>query len=346
MKVSNFSIDWLSFTFNNHSYDLLHDFWTAFPELSAYRSDMFIVSGGKYTHGLCYENDFTIRFDDSIDSKGNLTRKGVNVEIPSHGLENFFKLFQVTNVRDMFILLNERGCLPSRIDLAFDDFQKVYKPSYYYKKFLNGCLITRMRTVKMVHSGDGSGGETFYLGDRRKRMLRIYDKSIESSGKIDSIRYEIEIHANAARSFFYHLIDTTESEVVAFGDLLLDILDIRRRSNDKTVTRWEKNLKWYSFIKSTLSQRFISIPPYQPELLAENVEKNAEHNYSSFNFVVALHGLDSVLKAMASVGLNENHRKILEKRATDLGLPPDYYISRSLLLNSKSKEFRKGAVCY
>lgn len=348
MKVSNFSLDWLSFTYQNKgSLDLISDFWKAFPEFEKCKEEMFIVSGRHYSHGLCYDNDMTIMYDDLFDRKGNITSKGVNVEIPSHGLENVFKLLGVETVRDMFKLLDDRGCLPSRIDLCFDDFKKVYKPSYYYKKFISGSLVTRMRTVKMVHAGDGSGGETFYLGDRRKRMLRVYDKGIESGGEINSIRYEVEIHANASRAFFYHIIDSSESEVVAFGDLILDIMEVRRKStSDKTVTRWEINKKWYNFIKSTFTQSSITIPPYQPDQLAENIEKNAEHNYSSFNFVVALHGLEATLRAMASVGINENHQAILRKKALDSGLHPDYYIKRCALLHCNSKNTRKGAVNY
>ena len=224
MKVSNFSLDWLSFTYkNNSSYDLLSDFWQAFPELTEYKMQMFIVGGRNFSHGLCLDNYLTIRYDEEQNGKG------INVEIPSHGLQYAFKLFGCETVRDMFKLLSERGCTPSRIDICMDDYTKKYKPSYYYKKFLSGSLVTKMRTVKMVHSGDGQG-ETFYLGDRRKKMLRIYDKSVESKGEIDAIRYEIEMHANSAKSFWFHIIDNAESEIAVFGDCFLDICDVRRVS--------------------------------------------------------------------------------------------------------------------
>lgn len=329
MQVSNFSLDWLSFTFKRSDCpDLLASFWEVFPELVHYKHEMFIVGGRNFAHGLCLDDYLTIRYDDDANSKG------INVEIPSHGLENAFKLFQVKTVKEMFELLEKRSCMPSRIDICFDDFTKSYKPSYYYKKFLNGCLVTKMRTVKMVHSGDGKG-ETFYLGDRRKKMLRIYDKSVESGGEIDAIRYELELHANSAKAFFVHVIDSKESEISVFGDCLLDVLDIRRKSDDKNITRWEKNKKWYAFIKSTLLQSSFTIPSYKPDQLIENIEKHVENNYSAFTMMIALHGLQSVLKALAECGLNERHRALLRKTALDRGLHPDFYIASCLLLNKK-----------
>ena len=130
MKVSNFSLDWLAFTFKKSCYDLLAEFWETFPELNKLKSEMFIVGGRNFAHGLCLSNNVTIRYDD--DNNG----KGINVEVPSHGLNYFFNLFQdVSSVQSMFRVLRDRGCSLSRVDICFDDYSKRYKPSYYYKKF-------------------------------------------------------------------------------------------------------------------------------------------------------------------------------------------------------------------
>lgn len=325
MRVSNFSLDWLSFTYcDNSSYDLISDFFDRFPELAVVRDEMVLVSGRNYSHGLTLNKNFTIRFDD--DNNG----KGVNVEIPSHGLEFFFSLFKgVKTVRDMFILLNDRGCVPSRLDLCFDDLSKTYRPVYYYKKFLSGNMVTRMRTCKMIHSGSDVEATTFYLGDRRKKMIRIYDKFKESNGEIDSVRYEIEIHSNASRAFFYHVIDGKKDEVVLFGDLLLSIFDIRRKDDSEpNKSRWDINEKWHNFIKSTFSQRFISISPYKPEKQVESIEKFALHMVSQVAFMLALHG-DDYLKIVAEKGLSCDQVYALQKLAESRDLPPDFYINRS-----------------
>lgn len=338
MQVSNFFIDWLSFTYKDSSAaDLLSSFWSVFPELDAYKSEMFIVGGRNYAHGLCWADDVTIRFDDDNSNKG------VNVEIPSHGLQAFFDLFKrdgkVLTVKEMFSLLLDRGCTPSRIDICFDDFTKAYKPVYYYKKFLSGSLVTRMRTVTMTHSGDGSGGTTFYLGDRRKRMLRIYDKSIQSGGEIDSIRYEVELHSTSALSFLHHIVSSPDSEVAAFGDYLLSIFDIRRvpHDGDTNKARWKKNEKWYLFVKLTFCQRFINVPTYKPETRIEEIEKKMEQHSSEFLYLIAKHGLKPVLRSIADKGLSARHMAILQKAAVLAGFHPDHYISGCLLLRSNGK---------
>lgn len=339
MKVSNFSLDWLSFTYkNNSSFDLLHDFWSVFPELEQFKVSMVVVGGRNFSHGLSLNDMLTIRFDDDANSKG------VNVEIPSHGLDYAFNLFGVKTVRDMFKLLSDRGCSPSRIDICMDDYTKKYMPSYYYKKFLAGALVTKMRTVKMVHSGDGKG-QTFYLGDRRKKMLRIYDKSVESNGETDAIRYEIEMHANSAKGFFNHIIENPESEIAVFGDCFLDICDVRRvNKNDSTTTRWEKNKKWYDFIKSTFSQRFISIPAYKPEQSAESIEKHVEHNLSAVKFVISLHGISAFMRKISEIDMNPMQKVVLERLAVDRGLSPDTYTNYSIVSTKKSNW--KGVLCY
>lgn len=354
MQISNFQLDWLSFTYqDNDSYDLLNDFWNIFPELSAYRQKMVICSGRNYSNGLCLDSYFTIRYDN--DNNG----KGINVEIPSHGLSYFFGLMGVDTVRDMFNLLNDRGCLPSRLDLCFDDYTMKYTPRYYNNRFeartdrkAKTCLVTRMSTHSFVTSGKtpivcssdpdfdySTLSETFYLGDRSRKMLRIYNKKVESGGLICSIRYELEIHNREARRFFKHIIDNpSDSEVVAFGDLILSFMSIRKKGNVHNIDKWDYVTEWYNFIKSTFTQRCISIPVYNSELDAQSIEKHAWNQSSSVHFMMCRYG-DEYLRQVCEGSLNADHVRVLKCEAERLGLPPDFYIDRGLKLLSK---IRKG----
>lgn len=334
MECSNFHLDWLSFTFkDDSSTDLISDFFAMFPELGAYRAELVIVGGRNFAHGMTFREDFTIRYDD--DNNG----KGVNVEIPSHGLETFFSLFDgISTVRDMFVLLHDRCCLPSRIDCCFDDYNKVYRPVYYYKKFLSGAMVTRMRQVKMVHSGSDIDNTTFYLGDRRKKMIRIYDKFKESDGLFDCVRYEIEMHSKSACGFFFHIIDSDQDETVVFGDLLLDIFRICHINvNDSDKSRWKLNEKWFSFIRSTFSQRFITIPSYKTEQKIQNIEKHFQHNKKTFLDIIMYHGLSETLREVFADGISIGQFNFFQKLASDQGLPPDFYINRYDSYNVKLK---------
>lgn len=326
MNISNFAIDWLSFTYNNvSSPDLLNEFWEVFPELEEFKQEFVLVNGKFYSHGLCLDDDFTILYDD--DNNG----KGVNVQIPSHGLQHFFNLFCIDSVRDMFMLLNDRGCLPSRIDVCCDDYSKKYTPRYYLRKYDSGDMVTRMRMVNF-YVDPVKGGETFAIGSRRKKMVRIYDKNLESDGAINAIRYEVEMHANAAKAFFFHVIDSSPEEIVYFGDIITDCFEIRKKCDDLNKTRWKVNDIWFNFIKSTFSQSSISIPTYSPEESIERTEHFIEtNNYSSFAYMIAAHGLKAVLKAVSEKGLTHKYVRLLRIKAESLGLPPDHFINGSII---------------
>lgn len=328
MNISNATLDWLSFTFKSDQTNVLEAFWSAFPELAIYRSKMVIVGGRNYAHGLCLDDNFTIRFDD--DDNG----KGVNVEIPSHGLEFFFSIMDIKKVRDMFMVLNQRGCKPSRIDIAMDDYSKTFRPEFFdhcferYKKYLRFkagdkkikkcptglALVTKMRVQAKFNSVD-MDGVTFYLGDRRKRMIRIYDKNSESGGSIDAIRYEVEVHACHAVNLWHHIIESSENECVVFGDYLLSLFDIRviNPLND-TVTDWKSYDKFRKFIKSTFSQRFITVPVYNTAEKIESLEKYiVQNNYSSICFMFMRHGIRPVIQAIMDKGLTGHYEALFNK---------------------------------
>lgn len=327
MKISNFALDWLSFTYNDvSSVDLLSDFWKLFPEFEQYKQDFVLISGKFYSHGLCLDDDFTILYDD--DNNG----KGVNVQIPSHGLQHFFSLFGIDNVKEMFQLLVDRGCTPSRIDVCCDDYSKKYSPRYYLRKYDSGDMVTRMRMINF-YVDPVTGGETFAIGSRRKKMVRVYDKNLESGGSIDAIRYEIEMHGNAAKAFFNHVIDSDFQDLVYFGDILTDCFEIRKKKEtNANKSNWENNKIWFDFIKSTFSISSVSIPTYKPEEIIERTEHYIEvNNYSSFAYMIAAHGLKNVLKAVSEKGLTTKYQRLLRLKAEKLGLPPDYFIVGSLL---------------
>lgn len=88
----------------------------------------------------------------------------------------------------------------SRIDLAFDDYKKIYKP-YDYMVFYSKQRLSlqgSMTAPSFTHCSPDGGG-TAYFGSRvARRELRIYDKFVESMGHIDAIRYEAELHREYA----------------------------------------------------------------------------------------------------------------------------------------------------
>lgn len=273
-----FNLDYFNFTyFKEGSEDLWQSFLSDFPEFYDQVQDMVILEGGKgttwgYNNVFCFTDFITVRYDDRDSSKG------VCVSITSQGLESFLSWFQrlgeeSIRVSEVFKILKERGCRPSRIDLCFDDYSKKFTPDQYERWLLEGYFNTRMK--KHGFFCDDNKGYTFYLGNRRKKLIRIYDKNKESDGFIDAIRYEFELHGYYAQAIFDQII---EEDVPAFGDLILDSFRIINPDSNENITRCEMLVEWEDFIKSSLTQNFVEVKHYRgvpkPEKFRKWFEKN------------------------------------------------------------------------
>lgn len=221
--MANFTakIDWLSFTFKApelapNSIEQYKAFWHAFPELkNLQNAGIEITNKGErgdrfYNNVLCFNDFMRVAFRDRPFADGDESRNmGVNVSIPAHGLEFFFdtmkdslrKVGGNNDVQKLFVLLSRRGCSVSRLDMAFDDFDKTYTPADWADFMFANRIVTNFKSFKYIASGRHEN-DTFYLGKRSAgKLLRIYDKNGESGGKINAIRYEFEIHGKYCEDY-------------------------------------------------------------------------------------------------------------------------------------------------
>lgn len=243
-------------------------FFLDFPEFEKIKDEFCILSG--YSH---YENILgymgvsdTCRI--SYNTEGYSTvEMGVNVSIPSHGLSWFFELMGIDQededaVSQLFTELKDRNCHCSRIDLAFDDYSKKFRPRQYVGWFYLSMLRTKFRKIQTAGSLH-EVGHTFYLGDRKKKMLRVYDKDIESNGEIDAVRYEFELHQHHSRDMFEYLIENKTINFVEFLRTYFEVIDIEDSSNRslcRLLPEWEQWLNELDFSEE-LPQK-VDIPKY------------------------------------------------------------------------------------
>lgn len=257
-----FKLDYLNFTyFNESSEDLFQSFLDDFPEIEAQTSEMVILRGYQkswgYNNVFAFTDYITIRYDDRDNTRG------VSVSITGRGLEDFFSWFNLAcgddlKISEVFSLLKVRGCRPSRLDLAFDDYSKRFSPADYERWLLEGFFNTRMK--KHGFFCDDKKGYTFYLGNRRKKLIRIYDKDIESAGEIKAVRYEFELHDLYAQAMFDQIIN---ENVPAFGDLILDSFRIINPDDNERIDRCSMLVEWEDFLKSTLTQNYVKVTHYK-----------------------------------------------------------------------------------
>lgn len=269
---SEFRLDWLGFTFkptpeNFSDFDLynlsvgydngnlLDAFYSLFPEihdfiLSCSEDLIKFRPGNHYQVAIDACDYFCISFDES----SHALDKGLNIQVPSHGLEKFFEIMKIDfndskkAVYNMVHLLYDRCCQLSRIDLCLDDYTKMFRPHDYEAWFTQGIISHNFSSRAFFHSSNGA--ETLYFGKMRSdKFLRIYDKFLESNGKIDSVRYEFELHGRPLKQLALFLLENEFD----FGKYLLswfkvhDPEKLQKNETNKSkcpiLPEWEKWLE-------------------------------------------------------------------------------------------------------
>lgn len=236
------SLDWLGFTYHPLSMDvgnsdsILKSFLNEFPE---FNFDDFVEADWLSRKKLHYTKVFLFNeiivgynpLDPELSPSKNeaFFRQGVNVQVSSSNLCMLANLLNIDTNASNYVAallseLDRRSCSFSRIDICWDDYNRVFTPDYYSKAYFGGYMVTPF-------TGTGIGKTGFYLGSlkARKKLLRIYDKFVESKGEVNSIRYEFEYHTDDAQALGQAIIHEFP-DGIPFSDLLYRWLKIKDAS--------------------------------------------------------------------------------------------------------------------
>lgn len=141
---------------------------------------------------------------------------------------------------------------PTRCDIALDDFSK----SITFEQIqaaLDNKNYKKFRKHKVTTSCNGKSakkGWCFELGRRSaNRCLRIYEKEIESKGKIKSVRLESELHDEIAEAFLADWLSIQPKEFEEFSPKYLAAIvtgsvDFIDATADRNLTRCP-HLDWW-----------------------------------------------------------------------------------------------------
>lgn len=259
-QILKCSLDWLAFTYKSSDvfdeFEFEH-FMEAFPEIKDQSELITVKIDGKNTY-CCY--DHVLAFNDSISIQYRSkrmkndqasTNMGVNVVVPSHALAWFFGIFDipVDRVDKLLKLLQDRGCTFSRIDLAYDDYSKMFTPHDYNRFYATDSIVSTCKNFRFFSSKQ-TYGATFYIGNRASgRLLRIYDKEYQSNGRINAVRYEFELGKKYNPTIVQKLIET--NEFPNFLDLLHGFIRSVRYRDMNHMETLKNNLpllpKWKEF---------------------------------------------------------------------------------------------------
>jgi Replication initiation factor len=172
--------------------------------------------------------------------------------------------------------LNSIGLLPTRFDVALDDFEKRLEPETLLAAIAEGDHY-HFRNAKFISQVGSKQGFTLYMGSRQSvKMVRYYDKDAESKGEINSYRLEVEAKDEYAASLWSIMLMPHEWDEDHYRELLLECvigaIDFRDRTADSNQSRCPRLCWWQCFIDDCSSSGGLRLPrPAQKSSVSKTV---------------------------------------------------------------------------
>ena len=202
--------------------------------------DLAKFSGRQFAHGIKSARSAHIAWNDIPNQPD---RKDVWLSLPSKFLQGCDKTYLLLRFMRQLQSLRFR---PTRLDLYLDDFTKslsfIQIEAAYDSNLHHGFddLWEYRKKKKAIHAG-----RTLYLGSpKADKMVRIYEKFLESFGEIDSIRLEAQLKDNYCTDAWFHLIRSTEDTLSQTAvNIAINCIDFYQGDRkDKIREVWWQNI--------------------------------------------------------------------------------------------------------
>lgn len=221
-----------------------------------------------YDRSLFWGNGASVNYHSS-STRLEITKGRVAVELPATALEDFDACF----MRQFMRQLATYEWQATRIDLSYDDyerviapatlFQTVYEPSLYDGSPIRVDFSGFLRIQHKVehHRIKGMMHDEVDFGRRGStgagKYLRIYDKKLESKGRLDCVRWELELCDDRARQAFAAIcrVQGETLEAIARGvasvisSAIGACIDFKKRTGDKNLSRLERYDWWVKLLE-------------------------------------------------------------------------------------------------
>ena len=232
-------IDWFSFTTTIHSINSIIEFI-----------------------GLSEIKDFIQTFG-SKGFKDRITYSGLNIHYNNSKDENLIwvefsgqgcRLFDEVSKKDWFdifyeIVADEESYNITRLDIAYDDKNKLLNLKTIYREVIKQNYISKFRSWSTI---DSDKGQTVYIGSVTSDIrLTFYDKARERKREIEGhwIRLEMRLRNEKAVEFIKNLNNNF------IGDVFVSVINHYLRfvipSEDTNKQRWKTRKWWLKFLDTT-----------------------------------------------------------------------------------------------
>lgn len=247
-----------------------------------------------YDRSIAWANGASINYQSTVERLA-ITKGRVAVELPATALEDFDGVM----VRQIMRQLNAYGWQATRVDVSYDDyerlisprelFKQIYEPSLYAGKPIRADFSGFLRIQHKVehHRVKGLLHDEVDFGRRGStgsgKYLRIYDKFLESNGRLNCVRWELELADERARMAWEaicrvngDMIEGVNAGVASvIGSMIGASVDFKKRTGDKNLDRLERYDWW---------QELLARMGRDPALLRVTREKKKVHK--SLEYIV------------------------------------------------------------
>jgi len=155
----------------------------------------------------------------------------------------------------------------SRCDLAGDDWLRRASPRDVKDAVERGEAVTHTRSHRWVEDLHSKIGTLYFGAPSSRQMVRVYDKTEESGGAIDAVRWEVQARDEAAQSLVRELVLGNWGEV--WASRLVQLVDFRDRSSKLLVDRCPR-MSWFEGIVGDAEKAVVY--EAQPVVSAEKVD--------------------------------------------------------------------------
>lgn len=244
----------------------------------------------------------------------------------------------------------------TRLDLTVDDYTHSLNLSQIFEAYQAGSMVARTKVLKYDNGYKSPGVkdlEMIRIGKRSSQFFsRIYNKFLESKGKIDAIRFEVELKQELAHHSFlalflrslpseqsYSKSNSKELDLGEFAKTVLGIisakLDFVDRASNSNISRCSRLWWWQQFLDG-IEEIKIVIPRVKSTI--KSIESWVLRSVvASLALLVANQGDNSevYLGDLISLGfakLKDRHRAILIDAQKLASVPVVNYYDKILTL--------------
>lgn len=309
MKYKNLIIDYLTFSTKIDTVDSIKEF-LGFADLPFQQlKGRYFYKDRLYFEGI---NIYYNGFNDDM---------GICVELSGKGCRNFEQL-GTGDYMEVFSYINaNKGDLNiTRLDISYDDFDKLLDFDYIENEIKKGHYLSRFKKFKVEREYSKNADKRsfcIYFGSKNQSdtLFRMYDKRAEQM-RFDIehwVRFEIQLRNDRANCFLQLLVSGNELGKLFVGVINNYIRFIVPSDTDTNLSRAKTADFWLKFLE-TFEKVSLYIPNYYYDetKLERFVKQQVSGSIVTFIALFGFNKFRDIINGKSQFNLNPKYELLLQ----------------------------------